>query len=41
VALLGSVVALVFLPSRAKAEIEPSVEDDVDVDEAGFEVARA
>ena len=41
VALLGSAVALVFLPSRAKPDEAPSAEEAVAVDEAGLEVASA
>jgi hypothetical protein len=41
VALLGALIALVFLPSRAKEEALPPVEEDVVVDDAGLEVATA
>jgi hypothetical protein len=42
VALLGAVIALVFLPSRAKADDEPAVDEAaVTTDDAGLEVARA
>jgi hypothetical protein len=40
VALAGSLVALAFLPSRAKAEPE-SPAGDVDPDDVGLEVATA
>jgi EmrB/QacA subfamily drug resistance transporter len=41
VALLGAFIALVFLPSRAKAEDGPVVEAAIAADELGLEVATA